>query len=61
MPRGDGVRLSLFPFMSVLACTIGVLTLLLLSLSLTSVGSSRMAQQETGASGKEAPLEAGGD
>lgn len=53
MPRGDGVRLSLFPFMSVLACTIGVLTLLLLSLSVTSVGSSRLVQQESGASGKE--------
>lgn len=57
MPRGDGVRLSLFPFMSVLACTIGVLTLLLLSLSLTSVGASRLTQDESGPSEDEAPLE----
>mgnify|MGYP005845118391 CR=1 FL=1 len=58
MPRGDGVRLSLFPFMSVLACTIGVLTLLLLSLSLTSVGGSRLAQDATGPFEEEMPLEA---
>ncbi len=58
MPRGDGVRLSLFPFMSVLACTIGVLTLLLLSLSLTSVGGSRLAQDAAGPLEEEMALEA---
>jgi len=59
MPRGDGIRLSLFPFMSVLACTIGVLTLLLLSLSLTSVGASRLAQDAAGRSDTAEPLERG--
>jgi len=58
MPRGDGVRLSLFPFMSVLACTIGVLTLLLLSLSLTSVGPSRPQTREEPRASGDVPLEA---
>jgi cell division protein FtsL len=31
-------RVSLFPFMSVLACTIGALTLLLVAMSLSAVG-----------------------
>jgi len=35
--RRDEIRVSLFPFMSVLACTIGALTLLLTSLSLSAV------------------------
>ncbi len=37
MARRDELRVSLFPFMSVLACTIGALTLLLASLSLSAV------------------------
>ncbi len=37
MARRDEIRVSLFPFMSVLACTIGALTLLLASLSLSAV------------------------
>lgn len=37
MARRDEIRVSLFPFMSVLACTIGALTLLLTSLSLSAV------------------------
>lgn len=45
MPRGNRVQLSLFPFMSVLACTIGALTLLLLSLSLTSVGAPGLSRE----------------
>lgn len=34
-------KVSLFPFMSVLACTIGALMLLLVAMSLSAVGSSR--------------------
>lgn len=37
MARRDELRVSLFPFMSVLACTIGALTLLLATLSLSAV------------------------
>jgi len=37
LARRDEIRVSLFPFMSVLACTIGALTLLLASLSLSAV------------------------
>jgi hypothetical protein len=37
MARREEIRVSLFPFMSVLACTIGALTLLLASLSLSAV------------------------
>lgn len=37
MARRDEIRVSLFPFMSVLACTIGALTLLLATLSLSAV------------------------
>lgn len=40
MARRDELRVSLFPFMSVLACTIGALTLLLASLSLSAVAPS---------------------
>ncbi|MAG34154.1 MAG: hypothetical protein CL908_25015 [Deltaproteobacteria bacterium] len=38
MARRDRLRVSLFPFMSVLACTIGALTLLLTAMSLSAVG-----------------------
>jgi hypothetical protein len=37
MARREEIRVSLFPFMSVLACTVGALTLLLASLSLSAV------------------------
>jgi hypothetical protein len=37
MTRRDEIRVSLFPFMSVLACTIGALTLLLATLSISAV------------------------
>lgn len=37
MARRGGARISLFPFMSVLACTIGALILLLTSLALSAV------------------------
>ena len=46
MPRGDRIQLSLFPFMSVLACTIGSLTLLLVSLAVTSVGATHLRAAE---------------
>jgi hypothetical protein len=36
-------KISLFPFMSVLACTIGALTLLLVAMSLAAVGSEDVA------------------
>ena len=40
MPRRDSPSVSLFPFMSVLACTIGVLSLLLAAMSVRAVGAS---------------------
>jgi hypothetical protein len=46
MPRRQSVQLSLFPFMSVLACTIGALTLLLVSMAVTSVGATRLPSSE---------------
>lgn len=49
MARRDSPSVSLFPFMSVLACTIGVLTLLLVAMSLGAVGASsasRVAEEE---------------
>lgn len=50
MARRDEIRVSLFPFMSVLACTIGALTLLLASLSLSAV----TPRETTPAAGAEA-------
>ncbi|MFP6655767.1 MAG: hypothetical protein VCB25_09070 [Myxococcota bacterium] len=38
-------KVSLFPFMSILACTIGALTLLLVAMSLSAVGSTELAAQ----------------
>ncbi|MFK7897421.1 MAG: hypothetical protein AB8G23_16400 [Myxococcota bacterium] len=49
MARRHAPSVSLFPFMSVLACTIGVLTLLLAAMSVRAVGASsasRIAQEE---------------
>jgi hypothetical protein len=43
--RRSRVEVSLFPFMSVLACTIGALIMLLAVMSLASVGTQREAQQ----------------
>lgn len=46
MARRDEIPVSLFPFMSVLACTIGALTLLLASLSLSAVAPREKSQAE---------------
>ena len=49
MPRRDSPSVSLFPFMSVLACTIGVLTLMLAAMSVRAVSASsasRVAEEE---------------
>ncbi len=49
MPRRGSPSVSLFPFMSILACTIGVLTLLLAAMSVRAVGASsasRVAAEE---------------
>ena len=55
MARRDEIRVSLFPFMSVLACTIGALTLLLASLSLSAVAPPAPgARPEKGARAVEA-------
>ncbi|MCA9501804.1 MAG: hypothetical protein H6748_03040 [Spirochaetaceae bacterium] len=45
MPRSDRVTVSLFPFMSVLACTIGVLMLLLAAISVRAVGSQAALEE----------------
>jgi hypothetical protein len=50
MARREALRISLFPFMSVLACTIGVLVMLLVAMSLASVGASRSAELSRAAS-----------
>lgn len=39
--RNEQIAISLFPFLSILACVIGVLTLVITSLSLSSVAESR--------------------
>jgi len=57
MARRDEIRVSLFPFMSVLACTIGALVLLLTSLSISAVASrdrSALAAEDARSSGPEA-------
>lgn len=40
--RGKGLEVSLFPFLSVLACVIGSLTLILASMAVSHVGSSAL-------------------
>ncbi len=55
MARRDEIRVSLFPFMSVLACTIGALTLLLASLSLSAVTPRTPAEAETAARVESVP------
>ena len=40
MPKRGEPRVSLFPFMSVLACTIGALVLLLVAMSISAVGAT---------------------
>ena len=42
MPRRESLKVSLFPFMSILACTIGALTFLLVTMAMTSVGATRL-------------------
>jgi multidrug efflux pump subunit AcrA (membrane-fusion protein) len=42
MPRRERLSISLFPFMSILACTIGALTFLLVTMAMTSVGANRL-------------------
>lgn len=56
MPRRDRLKVSLFPFMSILACTIGALTFILATMAMTSVGSTRLAAAEESL---EAPRPAG--
>ncbi len=46
MARRDGLPSALFPFMSVLACTIGALVVLLAVMALAAVDTSRSAQTE---------------
>jgi hypothetical protein len=41
--KGKGLEVSLFPFLSVLACVIGALTLILTSMAVSHVGSSALA------------------
>ena len=45
MARRNHVQVSLFPFMSVLACTIGSLIVLLAVMSLSAVGASQASEQ----------------
>ena len=40
--RREGIEVSLFPFLSVLACVIGALTLILASMAVSQVGSSAL-------------------
>ena len=51
--RSDEVSISLFPFLSILACVIGVLTLVIMSLSLSQIAQGRenedVARAEEGA------------
>lgn len=46
MPRREQLKISLFPFMSILACTIGALTFLLVTMAMTSVGATRLVSDE---------------
>ena len=46
MPRRAELKVSLFPFMSILACTIGALTFLLVTMAMTSVGATRLVSEE---------------
>lgn len=46
MARREGLQSSLFPFMSVLACTIGSLVVLLAVMSLSAVGATGAAEQD---------------
>jgi HPt (histidine-containing phosphotransfer) domain-containing protein len=46
MPRREELKISLFPFMSILACTIGALTFLLVTMAMTSVGATRLVSDE---------------
>lgn len=46
MPRREPLKTSLFPFMSILACTIGALTFLLVTMAMTSVGATRLVSVE---------------
>jgi prefoldin subunit 5 len=46
MPRREELKVSLFPFMSILACTIGALTFLLVTMAMTSVGATRLVSEE---------------
>jgi hypothetical protein len=46
MTRREQLKISLFPFMSILACTIGALTFLLVTMAMTSVGATRLVSNE---------------
>jgi hypothetical protein len=46
MPRRAELKISLFPFMSILACTIGALTFLLVTMAMTSVSATRLVSEE---------------
>jgi len=46
MPRREQLKISLFPFMSILACTIGALTFLLVTMAMTSVGATRLVSDD---------------
>jgi multidrug efflux pump subunit AcrA (membrane-fusion protein) len=46
MSRRERLTISLFPFMSILACTIGALTFLLVTLAMTSMGATRLVGEE---------------
>lgn len=46
MSAREQIKISLFPFMSILACTIGALTFLLVTMAMTSVGATRLASEE---------------
>jgi len=53
MPRREQLKISLFPFMSILACTIGALTFLLVTMAMTSVGATRLVSQDEERRGSE--------
>lgn len=56
MARRDRVQISLFPFMSVLACTIGALIVVLAVISLAAVGASGAAAPSTGEDERPDPV-----
>ncbi len=46
MAQRERLQISLFPFMSILACTIGSLTFLLVTMAMTSLGATRLVAEE---------------